>query len=495
MKNFFIALLFITTSITAFSQNSKNWVISYGLGSFNNLNNNIIGKNYLKYNTVSYPNSLSVEKNMYKNFSLKFNGYINQFENQTNQVTTAKNKTDLFLAVDVNLKYDLSEGFGKNNWLNPFVTGGFGYSKFDIVGDAKLNVGVGSNFWINKNFGIQLNSTYNKNIQLKDSDYFTYHVGMVVKFDKKFSKVLLVDKENKTEIDSARIVEVEKKVIIKDKTNKKSEKKSENENLVKVKEITEVTKIEGDNKVVTEKIEEKIVPKNDVITLETKPEIVKEEKIIDNKQVEVKPEINAVENVEIKKTILVENFDKVENAKNETVSIVDTDGDKVPDEFDKCPLVFGTVSNKGCPEKNIENKSTTSFVQHEVEAVIENKPIENSEYDAKSILKVTNVYFENDDFTISDNEKSKIHMIIYIMDKNPKSRIVIEGHTAKDGDVDYSKKLSENRANAVKQYFIKRGVDGKRIDIKSIGNAQPVSNENNDKAKGLNRRAKIILLN
>lgn len=108
------------------------------------------------------------------------------------------------------------------------------------------------------------------------------------------------------------------------------------------------------------------------------------------------------------------------------------------------------------------------------------------------LLKVTNIYFESDQYKIRDDEKSKIHMIIYILNKNPFSRIMIEGHTAKEGDYDYNN-LGENRAKTVKQYLINKGVEPIRIDIRSMNSKNPMSTETIEASKFLNKRANYYL--
>ncbi len=477
--SFYLLVFSLILSVKIGAQNINTWRISVGYSIFTKSDDLLIDNRYSNFNNFNFPNTLSIENRIHNNFSFKFSGTVNEFE----KISTAQNlsinkKNDLFLGLDLALKYSLMGEKGKSTWFNPFLTAGFGYSKFDIFGDTKLTAGVGSNFWIKKNFGLQIGSTFNKSVAIENSNYLNHFVGFIVLFNKNVKTDLV----EKNKVDNE-IVDNSKNEI-KEKGNKQSEK--DKDALKDVKKIeSKITTLSSENKDVEKDvsvIDIKTSPEKDVNSIKakefsnpiTKKEIVENDILSEN------------ENKTIANTKVITNIETKNELKTEKV--LDSDGDKVPDELDKCPTVFGEALNAGCPKKNdIDSNSSNSNIKKE--NVNENSKVENNE----SVLKITSVYFDIDDATVLDNERSKIHMIIYIMDKNPNSKIIIEGHTAKDGDIDYNKKLSENRAKAVKQYFITKGISANKIEIKSLGSSQPVSNETTEKAKALNRRARIIL--
>ncbi|MDR2191811.1 MAG: OmpA family protein, partial [Endomicrobium sp.] len=72
--------------------------------------------------------------------------------------------------------------------------------------------------------------------------------------------------------------------------------------------------------------------------------------------------------------------------------------------------------------------------------------------------------------------------------------ILIEGHTDSVGKVMYNQKLSENRAESVKKFFIKEGVDEKRIRTEGYGKLKPIATNATVAGRAQNRRVEIIIL-
>jgi outer membrane protein OmpA-like peptidoglycan-associated protein len=67
----------------------------------------------------------------------------------------------------------------------------------------------------------------------------------------------------------------------------------------------------------------------------------------------------------------------------------------------------------------------------------------------------------------------------------------IIGHTDNIGSDIYNLKLSESRARAVKQYFIQQGIHPKRLSIKAMGEAKPLTSNLTDEGRALNRRVEF----
>ncbi len=121
----------------------------------------------------------------------------------------------------------------------------------------------------------------------------------------------------------------------------------------------------------------------------------------------------------------------------------DTDGDSVLDKDDKCPTVKGTVANEGCPE-----------VSDEVVKKL-------NDY-AKTIL------FDTGKFSFQKQTFPVLQAITAILKEYPTAKFSIEGHTDNVGKADFNQKLSDGRANAVKQYLIDSGIDPFRLTSTAI---------------------------
>ncbi|RJX33280.1 MAG: OmpA family protein [Oxalobacter sp.] len=69
--------------------------------------------------------------------------------------------------------------------------------------------------------------------------------------------------------------------------------------------------------------------------------------------------------------------------------------------------------------------------------------------------------------------------------------IIVTGHTDSRGADAYNQKLSERRAEAVKAYLVAKGVDGKKITTKGMGESQPVADNATEAGRLKNRRVAI----
>ena len=146
----------------------------------------------------------------------------------------------------------------------------------------------------------------------------------------------------------------------------------------------------------------------------------------------------------------------------------DTDGDGVLDKDDKCPTVKGTVANKGCPE-----------VSDEVVKKL-------NDY-AKTIL------FDTGKFSFQKQTFPVLKAITAILKEYPTAKFSIEGHTDNVGKADFNQKLSDGRANAVKQYLIDNGIDPFRLTSKGFGMDNPIDTNKTAKGRANNRRVEVKL--
>ncbi|MEG1312746.1 MAG: OmpA family protein [Bacilli bacterium] len=126
---------------------------------------------------------------------------------------------------------------------------------------------------------------------------------------------------------------------------------------------------------------------------------------------------------------------------------LDVDLDGVIDLYDKCVTVPGSVENNGCPVSNQES------------GVV-----------AESETKLDGIEFElNSDKILSNNTPILNNAVSYINSSNG-SYTVIGAADARGSEI-YNKNLSEKRANNVKQYLIKNGVESHKLDAQGNGKA------------------------
>ncbi|TBM99405.1 OmpA family protein [Hyunsoonleella flava] len=146
----------------------------------------------------------------------------------------------------------------------------------------------------------------------------------------------------------------------------------------------------------------------------------------------------------------------------------DSDGDGVLDKDDKCPDVKGTVANNGCPEVSEEVQKTLN------------------EY-AKTIL------FDTGKSTIKAQSAAVLADIITILKEYPTAKFTVEGHTDSVGSEKLNQRLSDSRANSVKEYLVENGIDAFRLSALGYGESKPIDTNKTRKGRANNRRVEINL--
>ncbi len=107
----------------------------------------------------------------------------------------------------------------------------------------------------------------------------------------------------------------------------------------------------------------------------------------------------------------------------------------------------------------------------------------------RMILK--NLYFETDKAVILEESYQELDRLVYELKRNPNLKISIFGHTDNIGTDEYNQELSEQRASAVRNYLLEKGISRFRIVAKGFGKSQPISENETEEGRQLNRRVEI----
>jgi OOP family OmpA-OmpF porin len=135
-------------------------------------------------------------------------------------------------------------------------------------------------------------------------------------------------------------------------------------------------------------------------------------------------------------------------------AVLDSDGDGVPDSRDKCP----------------------------------NTP-KGVKVNADGCWELKGVFFDVDKAVIKDPRV--LDEAVAIMKANPKITGEVHGHTDSTGSAAHNQRLSERRANAVRDYFIKQGISADRVRAKGFGESNPVASNDTAEGRALNRRVEL----
>lgn len=96
--------------------------------------------------------------------------------------------------------------------------------------------------------------------------------------------------------------------------------------------------------------------------------------------------------------------------------------------------------------------------------------------------------------TILTKSANALQDLLRMMEKHPTLEILIEGHTDNVGDEIALINLSEQRAAAVRDYLVAKGIERERISIKGLGATRPRSNNDTEEGREKNRRVEISIL-
>jgi len=85
--------------------------------------------------------------------------------------------------------------------------------------------------------------------------------------------------------------------------------------------------------------------------------------------------------------------------------------------------------------------------------------------------------------------------MVAIMNEFPQAEFAVRGYTDTTGSVSGNLKLSEKRANAVRNYFVKKGIDASRLTAKGYGQADPIDTNKTRAGRKNNRRVEVKVTN
>lgn len=101
------------------------------------------------------------------------------------------------------------------------------------------------------------------------------------------------------------------------------------------------------------------------------------------------------------------------------------------------------------------------------------------------------VSFDLDSDVVQPGLYTELDRIAQIMIKYPQTLILVEGHTDSTGSEVYNQRLSERRANSVKNLLVQRGVQTSRVSILGYGESRPVATNATPEGRQMNRRVEI----
>ncbi len=106
-------------------------------------------------------------------------------------------------------------------------------------------------------------------------------------------------------------------------------------------------------------------------------------------------------------------------------------------------------------------------------------------------VKLENVFFATDSYELDPRSTAELNNVVSFLKTNPGVSILLEGHTDNEGNAAYNKDLSLKRAEAVKDYLLKKGISPKRLNTRGFGDTLPVATNETAEGRSLNRRTEL----
>lgn len=104
------------------------------------------------------------------------------------------------------------------------------------------------------------------------------------------------------------------------------------------------------------------------------------------------------------------------------------------------------------------------------------------------------VEFDTNKAVVKDKYSGEIKKVADFMKKYPNTTAVIEGHTDNVHTAEYNQKLSQARANSVKQYLIEKfGIKASRLSAVGHGLTKPVASNSTEEGRQKNRRVQAVI--
>jgi OOP family OmpA-OmpF porin len=177
------------------------------------------------------------------------------------------------------------------------------------------------------------------------------------------------------------------------------------------------------------------------------------------------------------------------------------------DKIDRYKAVYNTFGNlmvKMYPammpsflpyEKAVDKSFLFSVISNHPE-LMEGKAIETkyaSEITAEVSSKSYSIEFESGSSVIRPSSYKLLNEIFESAVVAEGLKLGVYGHTDNAGSDGINQPLSEQRANAVKDYLLKKGIGENRVEAKGFGSSRPVADNNTLTGKSKNRRVEIVL--
>jgi len=105
-----------------------------------------------------------------------------------------------------------------------------------------------------------------------------------------------------------------------------------------------------------------------------------------------------------------------------------------------------------------------------------------------------NLNFEFGTMKLTPESEQTVKNLIAVLKAYPSTEARLEGHTDSVGDADANKKLSQDRADAVREIMTGNGIAASRLSTTGYGQEKPIASNDTDEGRAQNRRLELVVV-
>jgi outer membrane protein OmpA-like peptidoglycan-associated protein len=109
------------------------------------------------------------------------------------------------------------------------------------------------------------------------------------------------------------------------------------------------------------------------------------------------------------------------------------------------------------------------------------------------IVNMSDVLFDTSRYTLKPGAREKLARVAGIIQGHPGLKIEVDGYTDSTGSDDFNLKLSENRANTVRDFLVTQGIQSDNVSSQGFGKEDPVADNHTAAGRQMNRRVELVV--
>src|SRR6202012_462459 len=122
-----------------------------------------------------------------------------------------------------------------------------------------------------------------------------------------------------------------------------------------------------------------------------------------------------------------------------------------------------------------------------------NQVLQTTEAARGLIVNMSDVLFDFNKYTLKPEAREKRAKVAGILLAYPGLTLQVEGYTDNIGSDEYNQKLSEQRADSVRDYLVSQSVPDANISAQGYGKTHPIADNSTNSGRAQNRRVELVV--